>query len=173
MVPWLQKKARRQLLPLLSFVLHVLASHFIWLLFALCISPHTANSGISCTQTFSWDKTFRRPEFGLTLPPLGAIINSPGNNEARLSILYFESCDVFIFRAARENNPRIFHESCSAMGLLPRVLYLLQVSFFYRIAGINTVFSEIPAAGKMDVYNYIVAFLTQQSELTGNPYHFS
>lgn len=28
-------------------------------------------------------------------------------------------------------------------------------------------------AGKMDVYNYIVAFLTQQSELTGNPYQFN
>ncbi|XP_009893169.1 PREDICTED: uncharacterized protein LOC104295156 [Charadrius vociferus] len=40
-------------------------------------------------------------------------------------------------------------------------------SYKSLIAGINTVFSEIPAAGKTDVYNYIVAFLTQQSELTG------
>ncbi|KAM6378796.1 uncharacterized protein J5M81_010427 [Pluvialis apricaria] len=46
-------------------------------------------------------------------------------------------------------------------------------SYKSLIAGINTVFSEIPAAGKMDVYNYIVAFLTQQSELTGNSYQFS
>ncbi|KAM6077808.1 uncharacterized protein LJ206_008263 [Theristicus caerulescens] len=40
-------------------------------------------------------------------------------------------------------------------------------SYKSLITGINTVFSEIPTAGKMDVYNYIVAFLSQQSELTG------
>lgn len=128
------------------------------------------NSGINWTQIFSWDKTFRRTQSVLTLPPLKPMTNSPGPSEARLLILYFDSSDIFIFRTARENNPRIFNESqFSKWGWLPRVLHLLQVSFFYRIAGINTVFSEIPTAGKMDVYNYIVAFLTQQSELTGNP----
>ncbi|XP_068764827.1 uncharacterized protein [Struthio camelus] len=38
-------------------------------------------------------------------------------------------------------------------------------SYKSLIAGINTIFSEIPAPGKMDIYNYIVAFRTQKSEV--------
>jgi len=87
-------------------------------LYLLYVLAHKLlNSGINWTQTLSWDKTFRRPRFRLTLPPLKPMTNSPGNREARRTILYSDYSDTYIFRAAKENHPRILHKSYSANGL--------------------------------------------------------
>lgn len=76
---------------------------------------------------------------------------------------------MYLFSGQPEKINSEYFRRAIQQWVCSRVLHLLQVSFFYRISGINRVFSEIPAAAKTDVYNYIVAFLTQPSELTGNP----